>query len=70
MKELAQTAGFGIFHLSLAHLLQNGEGLVLDDGQFVEQGTVEYDIGIRLEGDDPLFLASRDTGQSADGLKS
>ena len=69
MQELSQTVCIGVFNLAFAHFFKYGKHLVLYYGYFVQQGAVERNIGIDLEGDNPFFLSRGNAGASAYGLE-
>ena len=55
---MQQAVGLGTSRRVERHLLQDVDGLGLQGGQLVDQRGVEEDVGILLEGEDPLLLAS------------
>ena len=57
-EEFEQTVGFAVFFTVLGHELKERFGLLLDDGEFEEHGSVEHYVGVFLVGEYPFVLSS------------
>ena len=56
-EEFEQTVGFAVFFTVLGHELKERFGLLLDDGEFEEHGSVEHYVGVFLVGEYPFAFS-------------
>ena len=70
MEELQQPISLSILHAVLRNLFQERDGLLANDSQFEDHGSVEHGIGLLLVREYPAVLAPTDAGPAQDGVAS